>query len=170
MGSQIREKPRSGAVERPSCLSHACHQRKSSRYGSGTSVHPVQCQGYAAIVLLPTLARILRLASIVICLIALASFATFALDQTGSASSHQQTEVNEAGAPGTTTTGSSKPGHESALHEALDKTFSTLSSPFSGITSGSTSQWTIQIVDTLLVLLVYGFGLSFVARVLPGKL
>jgi hypothetical protein len=123
-------------------------------------------------VLLPTLARILRLASIVICLIAMASFATFALDQTGSASSHQQTVVNEAAPAGiaTTNSGSSKPGHRSSLHEALDKAFATLSSPFSSLTSGSSSQWTIQIVDTLLVLIVYGFGLSFLARLLPGRL
>jgi hypothetical protein len=38
------------------------------------------------------------------------------------------------------------------------------------VTSGSSSQWTIQIVDTLLVLFVYGFGLSFLARLLPGRL
>jgi hypothetical protein len=118
------------------------------------------------------LARLLRLVSIAICLIAVASFVTFAVDQTGSASSHQQAEVNEAAPAGTGTTGSSesKSGHKSALHEAVDKAFSTLSSPFSGVTSGSSSQWTIQIVDTLLVLIVYGFGLSFLARLLPGRL
>ena len=120
-----------------------------------------------------TLARILRLASIVICLIALASFVTFAVDQAGKGSSRQQAEVNAAAPAGTATTGSgasSESKKESGLHEAIDKAFSTLSSPFSGITSGSTSQWTIQIVDTLLVLLVYGFGLSFIARLLPGRI
>jgi hypothetical protein len=118
------------------------------------------------------LARILRLVSIAICLIALASFATFALDQTKSASSHQQAKVNEAAPANTTTTTPppSQPQHKSALHEAVDKAFSTLSSPFSGITSGSSSQWTIQIVNLLLVLFVYGFGLSFLARLLPGRL
>lgn len=122
--------------------------------------------------LFSTLARILRLASIVICLIALASFVTFAVDQAGKGSSHQQAEVNEA-APGgtaTTSTNTSAESKKGGLHEAIDKAFSTLSSPFSGITSGSTSQWTIQIVDTLLVLLVYGFGLSFIARLLPGRI
>jgi hypothetical protein len=123
-------------------------------------------------VVLPLLSRLLRLASIAISLIAIASFATFALDQTGNASSHQQAEVNAAAPPGlgTATTGTSDPGHKSSLHEAIDKAFATLSSPFSGVTSGSSSQWTIQIVDTLLVLFVYGFGLSFLARLLPGRL
>jgi hypothetical protein len=121
-------------------------------------------------VLLPLLARLLRLVSIVICLIAIASFATFALDQTSSASNHQQAEVNAAAPVGTTTTSASSKGHESALHKTIDKAFAKLSSPFSGVTSGSKSQWTIQIVDTLLVLLVYGFGISFLARLLPGRL
>ena len=115
------------------------------------------------------LARILRLASIVICLIAIASFVTFALDQTSSASNKQQAKVNQAAPRGGSTSGSSKPARKSSLHEAIDKAFSTLSSPFSGVTSGSGSQWTIQIVDTLLVLLVYGFGLSFLALLLPGR-
>jgi hypothetical protein len=119
-----------------------------------------------------TFARILRLASIVICLIAIASFVTFAVDETGKGSSHQQAELNEAAPAGTATTNSttSPESKKSGLHEAIDKAFSTLSSPFSGITSGSTSQWTIQIVNTLLVLLVYGFGLSFIARLLPGRI
>jgi hypothetical protein len=121
-------------------------------------------------VLLPVLARLLRLASIVICLIALASFITFAADEANSGSSHQQAEVSEAADSGTVTTSPSKPAHKSTLHKAIDEAFSKLASPFSGVTSGSSSQWTIQIVDTLLVLLVYGFGLSFLARLLPGRL
>lgn len=120
--------------------------------------------------LLPLFARLLRLASIVICLIALASFVTFAVEQAGNGSSRQQAEVNAAEASGSEPTTQPKAGHESGLHKALDKAFATLASPFSGITSGSHSQWTIQIVDTLLVLLVYGFALSFVARLLPGRL
>lgn len=118
------------------------------------------------------LARILRLVSIAICLIAIASFAIFALDETHSASKHQRAKIDEAapGATATTDSSKSKPEQKSEIHEAIDKAFSTLSSPFTGITSGSTSQWTIQIVDTLLVLFVYGFGLSFLARILPGRL
>jgi hypothetical protein len=123
-------------------------------------------------VLLPLLARFLRLASLAICLIALASFVTFAVDQTNSASTHQQAVVNEGSPPSsaTTTGGSSRSAHKSALHEALDNAFSTLSSPFSAITAGSSSQWTNQVVDTLLVLLVYGFGLGFLARLLRVRL
>ena len=120
--------------------------------------------------LLSLLSRILRLASIVICLIALASFAKFTLDETKSASGHQQAKVNEASPSGAATTTHSKPKPKSTLHNVVDEAFSTLSSPFSGITSGSNSQWTIHIVDTLLILLVYGFGLSFLTRLMPGRL
>ncbi len=114
------------------------------------------------------LARILRLVSLAICLIAIGSFAAFAFDQTSSASKHQQAEVNAAAPPGlqTITTGSSSPGRQSGLREALDKASSTLSSPFSGVTASSSSEWTIHAVDTLLMVLVYGFGLGFLARLM----
>jgi hypothetical protein len=108
---------------------------------------------------LPFFARILRLASIVICLIAALYLGSFALDQTSTASSRQQAEVNE------TEPASAKPKQQSGLHKAIDEAFGKLASPFSGVTS-STSAWTIHIVDTLLVLIVYGFGLAFVARLL----
>jgi hypothetical protein len=123
-------------------------------------------------VLLPFFARFLRLASIAICLIALASFAAFAIDETRGASHHQRAKVDEAGGgPGAGSSASkSKTPPPSTIHKAVDKVFSTLSSPFSGVTSGSSSQWTIHIVDLLLILLVYGFGLSFLARIMPGRL
>jgi hypothetical protein len=118
-------------------------------------------------VVVPLIARILRLASLVICLIAIAWFAIFVFNQTSQASNQQQATLNaEGSASDTNTTTSSGSKHVSSLHEAIDKAFSTLSSPFSGITSGTSSQWTIHIVDTLLVLLVYGFGLGFLSRLL----
>lgn len=141
---------------------------KSSRSGGPISVRHVHPSGYPADVFLPLLARIIRLASTVICLIALAWFLVFALDQSGKASDHQQAEVRAA-EPANAQTTSSQPSsskHESALHKGLDKAFSTVASPFSGVISGSKSQWTIHIVDTLLVLLVYGFGLGFIARIM----
>lgn len=108
----------------------------------------------------------MRLVSIVICLIAIASFAVFATDQSGSASEHQQAEVHAAEGAAASPEGQPSAKHESTVHKDLDKAFSTLSSPFSGVTSGSKSQWTIHIVDTLLVLLVYGLGLGFLARIM----
>jgi TRAP-type C4-dicarboxylate transport system permease small subunit len=109
------------------------------------------------------LARLLRIASVVICLISVAWFLLFALNQTSSASNHQQAEIYTA--PGAPTSNPSTPAPVGGPHKVVNEVFSTLSSPFSGVASGS-SEWTIHIVDTLLVLLVYGFGLAFVARLL----
>jgi hypothetical protein len=116
-------------------------------------------------VLLPMLARVLRIASMVICLIAVAWFLLFALNQTSSASNHQTIEINASPGSSALKTSTSETSKESAPRKEINKVFSTLSSPFSGITSGS-GQWTIHLVDTLLVLLVYGFGLAFIARLL----
>ncbi|HEX3519361.1 MAG TPA: hypothetical protein VHT29_10040 [Solirubrobacteraceae bacterium] len=113
--------------------------------------------------ILPLLARVLRLASVAICAIAILWFVSFALDQSKAASSRQQAEVAAAESAQDGGGAAKKP---SAARKALDKAVSTLSSPFSSVTSGSSSAWTIHIVDTLLVLVVYGFGLAFVARLM----
>jgi hypothetical protein len=120
---------------------------------------------------LSAFAGLLRLASLVICLIVIASFAIFAVNQTSSASTRQQEALNN-GAPTTTTSSgtssSSKTSapHESTLHKAIDDASNALTSPFSRITSGSSSQWAIRGVNLLLALIVYGFALGFIARVI----
>jgi hypothetical protein len=114
--------------------------------------------------LLPFFSRVLRLASLAACAIAVLYFLAFTLDQTDSASSHQQAELSEAPPPGGDSTQPAK--SQSGLHEALDETFGKLASPFSGVVSDTSSAWTLHIVDTLLVLLVYGFGLGFLSRLL----
>ncbi|HEX3391201.1 MAG TPA: hypothetical protein VHS55_01425, partial [Solirubrobacteraceae bacterium] len=55
---------------------------------------------------------------------------------------------------------------QSGLHKAIDEAFAKLASPFSGVVSSTSSPWAFHIVDTLLVLVVYGFGLAFLARLL----
>ncbi len=107
----------------------------------------------------------MRLASRVICLIVIAWFVVFVVNQTSSASTHQQNEVTGtsplAGEPSTAAA-----KHDSTLHRTLDEAANALTSPFAGVVSGSNSEWTIHIVKTLLALLVYGFGLAFLARFL----
>ncbi len=105
------------------------------------------------------LAGILRVASRVLCLIVVASFVIFAVGQTGAASTHQVDKVSET----TTTT---QPEHKGTAHKVLDEVAGKLTSPFSGVTAGSTSQWVIRGVGTLMALLVYGVGLGYIARVL----
>ena len=96
-----------------------------------------------------------------ICLIVIASFVIFAVQQTKSASK-QQTEA----VTGNTNTGPSKPAstHESSLHKDIDEASTELTSPFAGIVSGSSSEWVVRGVKLLLALVVYGFGLGYLAR------
>jgi hypothetical protein len=108
-----------------------------------------------------SLASLLRLASWLICLIVAASFLVFAVEQTSSASTHQQEELGS-----TTPSGAPAHKHEGAPHKALDEASDFLTSPFSAVVAGSTSQWAIRGVKTVLALLIYGFGLSYLARVI----
>ena len=115
-----------------------------------------------------SLAGLMSLASRVICLIVVAWFVVFVVNQTSSASTHQQNEI--AGGPTTTQTSSSgatsAAKHESTAHRILNETSDALTSPFAGVVSGSHSEWVVHIVKTILALLVYGFGLAFLARFL----
>jgi hypothetical protein len=116
-----------------------------------------------------SLASLMRLASWVICLIVAASFLVFVIDQTGSASTHQQNELSALPSPTSTPAGAepTKPAkHESTVHKTLDEAANVFTSPFSAAVSGSHSQWVIRGVKTLLALLVFGLGLSYLARVI----
>ncbi len=123
------------------------------------------------------LARLMRLASIVICLIVVVSFTVFAVDQTGNASDHQQeqlsgTPVHNGSSPAASTSSgapapsAATPSHESGLHRTIDDVSNQLTSPFSGVLSSSSSEWAIRGVNVLFTLLVYGFGLGYLARVI----
>jgi hypothetical protein len=111
---------------------------------------------------------LLRLASRIICLIVIASFVLFVVNQTSKASKGQQRELTTGStreAPGSSSTAS----HESTIHKTIDEVSEELTSPFSGVTSGSTNQWVIRGVNLVLALLVYGFGLGFLARILSVR-
>jgi hypothetical protein len=113
--------------------------------------------------------RILRLASIVICLIVVASFGIFAINQTKSASKQQTEAVSGKAGGGSSSTGT-PPAKESSLHKDIDEASDELTSPFAGVVSSSSSQWLIRGVKLLLALAIYGFGLSYLARVLSVRL
>jgi len=107
-----------------------------------------------------SLAGLLLLASRIVCLIVIASFVVFVVNQTSSASTHQQNELNGGSSPAP----ASSTKHESTVHRTLDEASDALTSPFAGVVSGSHSQWTIHIVRTVLALLVYGLGVAFLVR------
>jgi hypothetical protein len=109
-----------------------------------------------------SLAKLLRLVSWVICLIVLASFLIFVVEQTSSASTHQQEALIEH----PSSTGAPAPKHEGTVHKKIDETSDFFTSPFAGVVSGSNSEWVIHGVKTVLALLIYGFALSYLARVI----
>jgi hypothetical protein len=114
-----------------------------------------------------SLASLLRLASWLICLLVAVSFLIFAIEQTSSASTHQQEELNgPAGSPAGVASSTPAPKHKSAVHKKIDEASDFFTSPFSAVVSGSSSQWAIHGIKTLLALLVYGLGLSYLARVI----
>jgi hypothetical protein len=101
------------------------------------------------------------LASVAICLIVAVSFGIFAINQTTTASQHQQELVGTAEpASGSHVT------HQSALHKTIDHAARDLTSPFSGLITTGSGEWADRGVKLLLSLLVYGFGLGYLARVL----
>ena len=108
------------------------------------------------------LAKLLRIASVLICLVVILSFIVFAVNQTKSASGHQREELGETASAvhhGATT------NKKGTIRKALDEASEELTSPFAGIVSSS-SEWADHGVRLILALLVYGFGLGFLARVL----
>jgi hypothetical protein len=107
--------------------------------------------------------RLLRAASFVICLIVIASFVIFAVGETKSASNHQQEAISGPSEQ-------VKVSHKSGLHKAIDEASGKLTSPFADIVSSSSGEWAVRGVKLLIALVVYGFGLSYLARVLRVRI
>jgi hypothetical protein len=115
-----------------------------------------------------SLARVLKLASLALCLVVIASFALFVINRTSDASAHQQQEVN-----GETSGGVGEPssaiapdngGRKGSARRTIDEVSEAVTSPFSALTEGSSSEWVIHSVDLAVALVVYGFGLGYIAR------
>lgn len=89
----------------------------------------------------------------------LAWFVVFAVDQSKAAANHQLGEL-----AGTTQQAqSSPPAKQSSATKTLDQVAKAVTTPFASLTSGR-SPWVAHGLDTLLVLLIYGFGIGFLAR------
>ncbi len=105
------------------------------------------------------LAKALRAASILLCLLVALSTLLFAVGQTSTASGHQREELGEQ-----VTTHPSPHSKDSGFHKAVDEVADEVTAPVSGVVSDS--EWGEHIVRLLFALLVYGFGLGYLARVL----
>jgi hypothetical protein len=111
---------------------------------------------------LAAISKLMRYASIGICLLVGVSFLIFVANQTKSASGSQQTALKNGASSGATVDTAAQ--HKNGFHKAIDEAASTFTSPFSGIVSASKSEWADQMVKLILALLVYGFGLGYAAR------
>jgi hypothetical protein len=131
---------------------------------------------------LSAIASFLRLSSILLCLIVGLSFALFAISQTSNASAHQQRELNgeiappqeretaaEAAAAAKRTSRSGQ-ASKGSPRRVIDEVAEAVTSPFSGLTDGSSSEWLKRGVLLALTLAIYGFGLSFIARAIRVRL
>lgn len=108
---------------------------------------------------------VLVTAAYVCCGLVLASFLLFALDEASGASQHQVAEISTP-SPGSRP---SLPAKKTQPRKFIDGAAATLTSPFSPLV-GSSSEWGKKIFETICALLLYGFGLGFLARLTAEKL
>ena len=116
---------------------------------------------------------LLRTVAVVAGAIVLLSFALFAIDETRNASEQSQAavaglEATRASDPSPRQERARERAHSRA-REVIDDADDILVAPFAPIVSSSDSSWVRRGVPTLLALIVYGFGLSFLARYARGR-
>ncbi len=118
--------------------------------------------------MLAPLATSLRLASILLCLLVTVSFLLFIVHDTSVASAHQQDVLNSGVSPGTQLpdAATAHAPSKGSLRGTIDELSEGVTSPFSAIASGWSSEWLKRGVLLLLALAIYGFGLSYIARVI----
>jgi hypothetical protein len=116
---------------------------------------------------------LLRTVSVVAGAIVLLSFALFAIDETRDAS--ERTTAAIAGLEATRTSDPSasqeraRERAHSRVRETIDDADDVLVAPFAGLVDSSSSSWVRRGVPTLIALVLYGFGLSFLARYARGR-
>ena len=115
----------------------------------------------------------LRWAAIVCSVLVVAGWGLFAIDEARSAS--KQTAEEVAGKKAATQADPS-PREERAreeihgdVREAIDDANDVLLAPFAGITDSADSKWTRRSIPALVALVVYGFGLGYLARFARGR-
>ena len=119
--------------------------------------------------LLTSAASTLRLVSLAACLVVVLSFILFAVDRTGTAARGQAAQIQAdgpppaAGATAAPATPVAAHDNNSARH-TLDTVAREVESPFHGLFAGTSSAWAIRGGELICVLVVYGLGAGFIAR------
>ena len=113
--------------------------------------------------------RLLRALSIVLSLLVAASFILFAIDDFSRASNASQDRIAGNARPDPTPRDErAREARNSRAREVVDDANDVLLRPFTGLVAHDTSRWVQRGVPALLGLLLYGFGLGFVARYARG--
>jgi len=107
--------------------------------------------------------RALFTCAYVCCGLVLASFLLFAIDQASGASKHQVAALTSPSSSSPATT----PSHPSFPRRVIDDGSNALISPFHSVIHPS-SVWAQRIFEMLCAMLVYGFGLGYLARYSRG--
>jgi hypothetical protein len=116
---------------------------------------------------------LLRTASMVASALVLISFALFAIDETRDAAKNSAAAVAGLDATGSSDPSTSEERARERAHgtarEAIDDANDVLVSPFAFVAEDSGSSWVRRGAPAALALLVYGFGVSFLARYARGR-
>jgi hypothetical protein len=117
---------------------------------------------------------LLRTAALVASAIVLVSFGLFAIDETRDFSNRSVDAVAglEATRSANPTAGEERARERAhnSLREAIDDADDILTAPFAPVTKRSESSWVRRGIPTLLALVIYGFGLAFLARFMHGRI
>ncbi len=112
----------------------------------------------------------MRYLAIVLSLFIAVGFMLFALEDFDRASTSTTKEIAGSAATAPTPAGErERERRHGDVREVIDDVNDVLLSPFAGITDSSTSRWARRGVPALLGLLVYGFGLGYMARFMTGR-
>jgi len=116
------------------------------------------------------LERPLRFLAIALSLIIAIGFTLFALGDIDRASKATEHRIAGYAAANPSPAGErERERRHGQPREIIDDVNDTLLAPFAGITENSTSRWAQRGVPALLGLLVYGFGLGYIARFMTAR-
>ena len=123
------------------------------------------------------LASLLRLIAVISCALVALGFAMFTAEELSTGSKTEQSAIDQSTSGNDTVVVPPAPSPQDEairerehgkFHEAIDDANDVLLAPFSQLVEGSKSNWVTHGVPAALALLVYGFGLGFLANVLPA--
>ena len=116
------------------------------------------------------LERPVRYLAIALSLVIAIGFTLFALEDIDRASASSEQRIRGYTATSPSPAGERERERRHAQpREAIDDVNDVLLSPFAGITENQTSRWERRGVPALIGLLVYGFGLGYLARFMTAR-